>query len=121
MTSLVETGHAGGFLLSEANGTYSRETVTIASGQNLLAGAVLGKKTSGGAYAAYDSNLSDGTQTAVAILLDDCNATGGAKKATVIVRAAEVNGDELVYLDDSPAVDEAGAVTDLASVGIIVR
>jgi len=121
MTTLTETTHAGGFIMSEANGQRSRDTVTVLSGQDLEAGAVLGKKTSGGKYVAYNSNAGTGEETAVAILIAKCDATGGDTKAAVIARDAEVNGDELLYQTTSPAQDTAGAATDLASVGIVVR
>jgi len=121
MTTLTETTHASGFLMSEANGQRSRDNVTIVSGEDLEAGAVLGKITASGKYAAYDSNAADGTQTAVAVLLAKCDATAGDTAAAVIARDAEVNGDELVYQSTSPAQDTAGAATDLKSVGIVVR
>lgn len=41
--SLTETTHAGGCIISEANGNLSREKATLLSGQNLAAGTVLGK------------------------------------------------------------------------------
>lgn len=43
MTTKTEAIHPGEFILSEAEGSRSRDTVTILSGQNLKAGAVLGK------------------------------------------------------------------------------
>lgn len=121
MTTLTELTHAGGFIISEANGNRSRDNVTILSGQDLEAGAVLGKKTSGGKYVAYDSNAGTGEQTAIAILIAKCDATAGDTEAAVISGDAEVNGNELVYQTSSPAQDESGAATDLASVGIKVR
>jgi hypothetical protein len=118
MTTLTEGRHAGEFILSEANGSRSRENVTVASGQDLAAGAVLGKITSGGKYAAYDNGASDGTEVAAAILLDACDATGGDVAAAVIARDAEVNGECLGYLTGA---DEAAGIADLLAVGIIVR
>lgn len=41
------TNRAGGFMVSEAEQFRSRETITILSGQNLQAGAVLGRVNSG--------------------------------------------------------------------------
>lgn len=65
MTALTEPFHAGGYIVSEANGHRSRETVTIKSGADLLAGTVLGKITTGaqsvGAPAAFASNAGDGS------------------------------------------------------------
>jgi hypothetical protein len=82
---------------------------------------VLGKITPGGKYAAYDNNLSDGTQTAAAILYAKCDATAGDTAAAVIARDAEVNGAELVWADNSPSSDVTAGIADLAAVGIIVR
>jgi len=118
---LVETGHAGGFILSEANGKRSRENVTIAEGENLKAGAVLGRLTSGGAYAHFDNDASDGTQTARGILIADCNATDAATPAAIIARDAEVNGHELVWASSEDDADIADGITELAALGIIVR
>lgn len=121
VTKIVETGHAGGFIISEANGHRSRENVTIASGANLKAGAVLGILTSGGAYAHFDNDASDGTQTAAGILIADCDASAAAKAAAIIRRDAEVNGDELVWASSEDDADKAAGITELASLGIIVR
>lgn len=45
MTTKTEAIHPGEFILSEAEGYRSRENVTVLSGQNLVAGAVIGKAT----------------------------------------------------------------------------
>lgn len=52
MTTFTEDFHAGAFIVSEGNGFISRDHVTIASGQKLKAGAVLGKITAGAITAA---------------------------------------------------------------------
>ena len=68
MTEKVETLHAGGFIVSEGNGRISREQVTILSGQNLKAGAVLGQITRAGASAAADAgNTGDGAMGAITV------------------------------------------------------
>lgn len=121
MTTLTETGHAGGFILSEAPGQRSRENVTLASGQVVKAGEVLGIITSGGKYASHDNNASDGTQAAKAISINDVDATDGDTPIAVIRRDAEVNGYELVFGDFSPAVVRSAVDADLLAVGIIVR
>lgn len=119
MTSFTEKGHAGGFILSEANGQRSREQITVLSGEVLEAGAVLGKISASGKYVKYDDDgTDDGRRTAAAVLYDAVDATDGDLEAAAIVRDAEVNGDELVWNSD----DEVDAgVADLLSVGIIVR
>ena len=45
MTTYTETLHAGGFITGELPDLLSRKTGSLASGQNLVAGAVLGKVT----------------------------------------------------------------------------
>lgn len=118
--SLTEKTHAGGFIMSEAEGKRSRDNVTIASGQNLYAGAVLGKITSGGKYTAINQGASDGSQTAVAILIGRCDASAADTAAAVINCDAEVNGDELDWGSESPTEVTTG-VAELLAVGIKVR
>ena len=113
MATLNESPRTGGFLLSEANGTLSRATVTLAAGNGTLAaGTVLGKITVGGQYAPYDDGVdpADGTQTAAAILWAAADTTA-ATPAVVIYQDAEVAQAELV------GIDSAG-VADLAALNI---
>lgn len=113
--------HAEGFLRSEANGMRSRESVTLASGNNLTAGTVLGLNASTGKYGQADLNASNGLETAKAILLRDCDASSGDVTTAVLVRDAEVNKDELTYPTGATTQEKADFDTDLAAVGIIVR
>ena len=117
----TEGPHAGEFIVSEANGSRSREKGILGVGNNLKAGAVLGKLTSGGDYAEYDNGASDGSQTAVAILYDDVDATAADAECVVIARDAEVNKSELQFESGQSAGDKAAAYVDLAAVGIIAR
>lgn len=62
MTELTEGQHKAEFLVTEANGSLSRETVTVLSGQTLKPGHVLGKVTVGSATgAAVGGNTGNGT------------------------------------------------------------
>ena len=86
--ALTEGSHAGEFLLSEANGGRSRELITLLLGQNLKAGAVLGKVTTGSTAtsAANAGNVGDGVMGAVTV-------SAGAKPGVyrLNVTAAAVN------------------------------
>lgn len=114
MATLTENPRTGGFLLSEDNGTRSRETVTLAAGNGELdAGTVLGVVTASGEYAPYDDTATDGSEVASAVLWASADTTA-AVDAAVIARDAEVIESELTGID-------AAGVTDLASVGIIAR
>ena len=122
MTTQTETTHAGDFIISEANGNRSRDNATLISGQDLAAGAVLGKITASGKFTAYDPDLADGGQTAVGVLYEAVDASAGDLPCVVIARDAEINRDQLAYLaNNSPPVVEATAEAELAAVGIIVR
>lgn len=66
MTTLAEAQHKGEFLVTEDEGTLSRETITILHGQNLKAGHVLGKVTVGTATgAAVSGNTGNGAISGV--------------------------------------------------------
>jgi hypothetical protein len=126
MTTVTEGRHAAEFVLSEAEGTRSRDKVTLEGGftdaQKLKPGTVLGKITSGGKYVASPASGSDGSQTAVAVLLDWADIVDGDVEAAVISRDAEVNGDCLEYESTVDTDNEKAAkATQLAAVGIIVR
>lgn len=70
------------------------ESVTILSGQTLVRGSVLGKITSGGKFILSLSGASDGSETPEAILLEDCDASGGDAVAPVAL-TGEFNEDAL--------------------------
>ena len=63
------------------------DTVTLLSGQNMAAGKVLGKITTGGKYKEALAASSDGSQLVanMVILLEACDASGGDKQCRVLV------------------------------------
>lgn len=122
MAATTESVRHADFLISEAPGTLSRETITVASGQGaLVAGTVLGKITSGGEYGAYDDDNNDGTETAVGILLHNIDATSAAVKATIIVRLAEVSDAKVTWASTNDAGDKTAGKADLAAKYIVFR
>jgi len=213
MTTFTEGQHKAEFLVSETEGTISRETVTVLSGQNLKAGHVLGKVSVGtasgaaasgntgngtlsaittgsdakagtynlacvepaanggtfiledpdgvtvgtvhvgtaftgplnftlsdgatdfvsgdrflitvaagsGKYKEYNPANTDGSEVAVALLLDNVDATGGDKQAVIIARQAEVNEAELVWFTGATTDQKAAALAQLKAQTIIAR
>ena len=123
MTVLTEGRHPGEFLMTEANGQRSRDSITIASGAGIIApGTVLGKITASGRYLASAAGATDGSETAVAIALYGCDATTRDVEIAAITRDAEVNGKILTWHPDrDQAAEKAAARADLASVGIMLR
>lgn len=116
------------YLVSEANGTRSREVVTIAQGQNLLPGAVLGKVTVTGKYVAVDpangsgeGGTSDGSQTAVAVLFATVDTTAAEKPGVITARDAEVATHALAWPAGTTEPQKTAALAQLAAVGIVAR
>ncbi|WP_454752073.1 head decoration protein [Cupriavidus necator] len=113
--ALNEGKHTGEFLLSEGNGSISREEVTIAAAAGaLVPGTVMGKITASSKYVAYNNAAADGSEVAAAVLYADAPDLAVDQQAVVIARQAEVIGAELTGLDTP-------AKADLAAIGIIVR
>lgn len=112
----------GAHVCSEVNGTLSRETVTIASGEGVIkAGAVLGKITASGKYGWYDNAANDGTQAAVAVNFAEVDATSADVKAVVHVRLAEVWSDRLVWITGADSTAKTAGLADLAASYVIAR
>lgn len=113
--ALTEGKYTGEFLLSEANGTRSREEVTIDSTAGAMVPGTLVGKMANGNYKAYANGNSAGDADAAGGVLYHAVADSAAtQKAVIIARDAEVNGDELTGSD-------ANGVADLLALGIIVR
>jgi hypothetical protein len=69
VTPLQEAWHDGGFIVSEANGHISRDTVALTGGVLIQAGTVLGQQTVGATAvaAALGTNAGNGTFGAIAV------------------------------------------------------
>lgn len=115
MVDKVEGRHRGEHLVSEANGSLSREVKQVAQGQNLIAGTIC--MLSAGKLVAHDGLLD--TAGAVitpveGILWDNVNASStGTNADTDAVyhdRLAEVTDDDLTYPTESTAGGEKAGV-----------
>ena len=109
------------FIVSEARGDRSFEKGALAVGQNLAAGAVLGRITASGAYTAFAPAATDGSQTAAGILYASTDATSAAKNVTVLVRQAEVNGKVLVWPAGVTTAQKDAAQASLLAAGLLIR
>jgi hypothetical protein len=121
MTTVTESRHPGEHILSEANGSRSRESGTLASGNNLAAGTVLGIITASGKYAVFDQDATDGTEAAAAILYAGVDASAADAECVVHKRDCEVDGAALTWPADIEAGEQTTAEGELAALGIIVR
>ena len=117
-TTYNEPRYGGEFLVSEANGDLSRETVVVAMGQNLKAGQPYAKLNN--KAVAINPAGNDGSQTAAGFSYANCDATAGDQKAAAIVREAEYN-ESLVVWGSLTAPQIATAKTQLAAQNLIAR
>ncbi|WP_375738067.1 head decoration protein [Pseudomonas boanensis] len=120
MSVKTETRRAGDFVLSEANGNLSRESIVIDSGIH-IPGTVLGKITATGKYAALDTEATDGSQNAAAVLRAEADATDGDIKAVGYVRLAEVRADMLVWPAAITEEDKTAGLQALAVSHLVAR
>lgn len=125
MANLTEGRHSAEFVVWESGVevAFAREEVTILSGENLVAGAVIAKITASGKYVAWDPAQSaegDGSTDAVAILVDDVDASAGDVVGTAIVRDAVVRRASLNW-NSGQASEIDDAIANLKTKGILVR
>jgi hypothetical protein len=122
MSVLVNELTLGDLLKYEEESLYSRDQVTVAAGQNLRIGTVLGRVDANGKVKALDPAATDGTQIATAVLLQSVDATTGDKSSGIAVtRQAIVAHHALVWPAAITAEEKATATAQLETVGILVR
>lgn len=121
MAVQTEPNRLNDFLAWEQVHLYSRDKVTIASGENLSVGQVVGKVTASGEYAAFNQDATDGTEDAGGIVVDNYDATDGAIEGVIIARDALVKPDGLVWPEDIESAEITAALAQLANLGILTR
>ena len=126
--AVIEEGKNLGDLLNwELDRNYCREVVTVASGQNLERGTIVGIVTATGlAKSVYlitgaQNEVLDGSEVAVGIILEDVDATGGTKDAVIIARAAIVIADGVLFPAGATDAQKKKIIKDLDARGIVIR
>lgn len=94
------------------------ESVTIASGANLVAGAVLGIITSSGKYALSAAAAGDGSEVPRAILLKDAAAAAADVSNVPVALTGEFNQNALTFGTGHTA---ASTKTGLRDIGIFLK
>ena len=119
--NILEGKHRGEYLVSEANGSQSRETVTFAQGAaKVSACTVMGLVTATGKYVPLVPGAGDGSQNAAGISYGNVDVTTGDKPGVITARNTEVNASDLVW-GTATAAQIAAAKLQLAALGIICR
>ena len=108
---------------TEGPNRYSRDEAIILTGMGVLQpGTVLSRVTASGKLRTLAPAGSDGSQTAVAVLLEYVDATSADQPRTVVLsRHAEVVAQALVWPAGITGPQKAAALTQLETAGIVAR
>lgn len=121
MPDVITDGpRTGEYIVGEEQDYRSRD-VAIITGGKYAPGTVLGKITASGKLTQLAPAASDGSQTAVAVLYQGCDASTKDQRRTVHSRNCSVNGNLLIYPAGATANQKQAAVNQLTALGIIVR
>ena len=101
--TVTETSRFSDIIIELDTYGYARLNGTLASGNNLVAGAVLGVVTADGKYTELNPGGADGSEVARAVLLLPVDASGGDQPCVVAHGACIAKQQNLAF---------AGGVTD---------
>jgi hypothetical protein len=123
MVKISESLRRTGCYLGEAAANnIVNEEIIVASGAGVLVpGTVLGKITASGKYVLHDAGLSNGAETAAAILYNGVDATSADVTAVATVNGpATINGNELTFKTGISDANKTAAIAALRAKGMKV-
>ena len=122
MPAITEGLNLGDLLKYEAPNLFSRDQVTVASGQTLPLGAVVGIVTATGKVKQVDPSATDGTQYAAGVLMQAIDAVLiDREDGLMVARHAIVADHALVWPVAITLAEKQSAVLQLKSLGVLVR
>lgn len=122
MPVLQEPFNLGDLLKYEAPNLYSRDRVTVASGQTLTLGTVLGLVTASGKVKQIDPSATDGSQYAAGVLMQDVDAhLADRTDGLMVARHAIVADHALQWPAGITLAEQQAAVLQLKALGVLVR
>ena len=126
MPTLTKGPTLGDLLKYELNGSYNRETITLKSGTNYPLGAVVGKITASSKYRLSPAAQvvgDEGAETAIAVLIEPVDATGGDQVGLIVARGPIIVSKDALVFDASVdlAAEKTAKHAQLAAVGIVPR
>lgn len=122
MPALTEAHNLGDLLKYEAPNLYSRDRVTVAAGQKLALGAVVGSVTATGQVKALDPSASDGTELPSGVLLGAIDARlADRPDGLIVARHAVVADTVLVWPSGITPAEKNATLATLKSLGILAR
>ena len=122
MPAITEGLNLGDLLKYEAPNLFSRDQVTVASGQALPLGAVVGIVTTTGKVKQIDPSATDGSQYAAGVLMQPCDAALIDREDGLMVsRHAIVADHALTWPAAITVAEKQAAVLQLKSLGVLIR
>ncbi|APR98968.1 head decoration protein [Wolbachia endosymbiont of Folsomia candida] len=119
MSCITEQNNLGDLLKYEASNLYSRDQVTVAKGQNLTLGTVVGLDKEN-LIKILNPLATDGIQTAIGVMTSDVNAKENTK-AVIITRIALLADHAIVWPPSITEEQKTAAIKQLEERGIVVR
>ena len=112
----------GDLLKYEAPNLYSRDQVTVAAGQVLALGAVVGVITASSKVKVVDPSASDGSEVAAGVLIQAMDANlADRDDGLIVARHAIVADHALVWPTGITVAEKKSAIAQLKALGILVR
>ncbi len=122
MPAITEGLNLGDLLKYEAPNLFSRDQVTVASGQTLPLGAVVGIVTATGKVKQIDPSATDGSQYAAGVLMQPCDAALiDREDGLMVARHAILADHALTWPAAITAAEKQAAVLQLKSLGVLIR
>lgn len=122
MTAITNDLTLGDLLKYEEENLYSRNQVTVVSGQNLKLGTVIGRVSATQKVKALDPSATDGSEVAAGVMLQSIDASAAEKTNGLIVsRQAIVADHALVWPVAITTEEKTAAIAQLEAIGVLVR
>ena len=121
MTVAIEHNNLGDLLKFEAPNLYSREEITVAQGQKLALGAIIGQDSETDLIKALNPAATDGTQNALGALIAEVDATSGNTKAVIVTRDAILADHAVIWPSAITLEQKTAAIKQLEARGVIIR
>ncbi len=121
-TVFTESMNLGDLLKYEAPNLYSRDRVTVAAGQTLPLGAVVGMVTATGKVKRIDPSATDGSQVAAGVLMQAVDAALAERNdGLMVARHAIVSDHALQWPTGITTAEQQAAIAQLKALGVLVR
>ncbi len=121
MTVATQPNNLGDLLKFEAPSLYSREEITVAQGQNLTLGTLVGQESETDLIKALNPAATDGTQNAIGALITEVDATSGNTKAVIVTRDAILADHAVIWPSSITLEQKTAAIKQLEARGVIIR